>query len=79
MAVKISNTVRDTANSTMLKPPMRRRRVRGVGALLCNVISSFKGRTLTPAQKDSQETNMMQLPYQGQTHATAAKHSTFYQ
>jgi len=77
MAVKIKSTVMETANSTMLKPPMRLRRVREMGALLYKVISSFNGRTCGPASKDNQETNMMQLPYQGQTGATAAKHSTF--
>src|SRR5258708_5545357 len=34
IAVRISSTVRETANSTMLKPPMRLRRVRGFGGLL---------------------------------------------
>jgi hypothetical protein len=77
MAVKIKSTVMETANSTMLKPPMRLRRVREMGALLDKVISSFNGRTCGPAYKDEQETNMMQLPYQGQIGATAAKHSTF--
>jgi len=77
MAVKIKSTVMDTANSTMLKPPMRLRRVREMGALLDKVISSFNGRICGPAYKDDQESNMMQLPYQGQIGATAAKHSTF--
>jgi hypothetical protein len=79
IAVKISSTVKETANSTILKPPMRLRRVREMGALLCKVISSFKGGTLGPAYKDGQEAYMKQLPYQGQPGATATKHSTFYQ
>src|SRR5437879_1244952 len=42
IAVRIRSTVRETPNSTMLKPAMRLRRVRGFGALLCKVVSSFK-------------------------------------
>jgi hypothetical protein len=45
MAVRIRSTVMEMANSTMLKPPMRLRRVREMGELLYKVISSFKGRT----------------------------------
>jgi hypothetical protein len=52
IAVRIKSTVKETANSTMLKPPLRLRRVRVRGALLCKVISSFKGWTLCPASKD---------------------------
>jgi hypothetical protein len=52
MAVKIKSTVIETANSTMLKPPMRLRRVREMGALLYKVSSSFKGRSSGPAHKD---------------------------
>jgi hypothetical protein len=52
IAVKIKSTVIETANSTMLKPPMRLRRVREMGALLYKVSSSFKGRTSVPAHKD---------------------------
>jgi hypothetical protein len=52
MAVKIKSTVMETANSTMLKPSMRLRRVREMGALLYKVSSSFKGRSSGPAHKD---------------------------
>ena len=38
MAVSIKRTVMETAISTMLKPPLRLRRVREMGALLCTVI-----------------------------------------
>jgi hypothetical protein len=48
MAVRIKSTVMETASSTMLKPPLRLRRVREIGALLYTVISSFKSRTLGP-------------------------------
>jgi hypothetical protein len=51
IAVRIRSTVRETANSTMLKPAMRLRRVRGFGALLYKFFSSFKGRTSNPAFK----------------------------
>jgi len=43
IAVRISSTVSETASSTMLNPAMRLLRVRGLGALLCNAVSSFKG------------------------------------
>jgi hypothetical protein len=52
MAVKIKSTVIETANSTMLKPPMRLRRVREMGALLYKVSSSFKGRSSGQAHQD---------------------------
>ena len=45
MAVRMRSTVMETANSTVLKPPMRLRRVREMGALLYKVISSFKAGT----------------------------------
>ena len=45
IADRISRMVMETANSTMLKPAMRQRRVRGFGALLYKIVSSFKGRT----------------------------------
>src|SRR6266403_5942092 len=77
IAVRIMSTVMETINSTMLKPAMRLRRVRGFGALLCKVISSFKGWTSDPACKGGYETDPMQLPCQGQPAATDAKHSTF--
>jgi hypothetical protein len=51
IAVRIKSTVIETANSTMLKPAIRLRRVRGCGALLYKVISSFKGRTSGQAYK----------------------------
>jgi hypothetical protein len=53
MAVRIRSTVMETANSTMLKPPMRLRRVREMGALLYTVVSSFNGWTSGPARKDA--------------------------
>src|ERR1700737_2266067 len=53
IAVRIRSTVMETANSTMLKPAMRLRRVRERGALLYKVSSSFKGRTSDPACKDT--------------------------
>src|SRR2546430_1861202 len=37
IAVRIKSTVMETVNSTMLKPAMRLRRVRGFGALFCKV------------------------------------------
>lgn len=66
MAVKIKSTVMETANSTVLKPPMRLRGVRDLGALLCKIVSSFKAGTRVQPCKDGQETNLKQLRFQGQ-------------
>src|SRR5713226_6944906 len=56
MADKIRTTVMETANSTMLNPAMRRRRVRGCGALLSKIVSSFKGRTSGQAYQGGSKT-----------------------
>src|ERR1700674_3523753 len=77
IAVRIMSTVMETANSTMLKPALRLRRGRGLGALLYKAVSSFKGRTSDPAYKGGKEIDTMQLPCQGQPAATDTKHSTF--
>jgi len=77
IAVKIRSTVRETANSTMLKPgKLRLRRVREPGAPLCKVVSSFKGRTSGQAHKRRLREQMMQLRCQGRPGATSTKHST---
>jgi len=52
IAVIINSTVMETANSTMLKPPMRLRRVRECGALLLKIVSSFSGRNQPGLFKD---------------------------
>src|SRR6266849_10522232 len=71
------STARETANSTMLKPPMRRLRVREGVARLNNIASSFERVIRAPADQAGQEINMVQLRCQGQPDAAAAKHSTF--
>jgi len=51
IAVKMRSTVKETANSTMLKPPMRRLRVREGVALLNNIVSSFERVIRDPADQ----------------------------
>jgi hypothetical protein len=46
IAVKMSNTARETINSTMLKPAMRLQRVREMGALLDTIVNLIRTRNL---------------------------------
>jgi hypothetical protein len=77
MAVKIRSTVMETANSTMLKPAMRLRRVRDGMALLNKIVvlnSNVKQRC-SPLGRLRDLNDAVAMP--GQPDATATKHSTF--
>ena len=77
MPVKISITVSETANSTMLKPRLRFRLVSENVALRPKVVSSFGCMTGIPVYAGGPNPYSVQLRGRGRLLASAAKHSTF--
>src|SRR6266481_8742509 len=76
-ADRMRTTVRETANSTMLKPWLRLRRVPENVALRPKVASSFGRMTGIPVYAGGPNPYSVQLRGRGRLLASAAKHSTF--
>src|ERR1700687_5558593 len=79
IAVRMRSTVMETANSTILKPLLRLRRVSENVALRPKVTSSFGRIAGIPAYAGGPNFNLVQLRGRGRLLASDAKHNAFIQ